>query len=121
MGRIKHNVLRTRCSLIFLIAPIPSWLSTSNRIVGGVEALSPIPWQVFLTIPMPIGTGTCGGTILNKDTILSARHCVEYNGTTMTNGLKITAGLWKRSSTSEAQVNLETLNLMLSALSKSVG
>ena len=89
-----------------LIAPIPSWLSTSNRIVGGADALGPIPWQVWMTIPLPGGYLTsCGGTILNKDTILSARHCVEHDGTTMTQGLKVYAGLWKKSSFGATQVN----------------
>ena len=69
-------------------ATIPSWMnkllprsSRSNqgteRIIGGKEAESPIPWQVQFK---PIGERPetfCGGTILDKYTILSAAHCVS--------------------------------------------
>ena len=48
-------------------AKIPYWMSHS-RIVGGKEALQPIPWQVR------VGT-RCGGTILDEYTILTAAHC----------------------------------------------
>ena len=69
-------------------ATIPSWMnkllprsSRSNqgteRIIGGKEAESPIPWQVQFK---PIGERPetfCGGTILDKYTILSAAHCIS--------------------------------------------
>ena len=42
-------------------------LNFNLRIVGGLEAKSPIPWQVLV--------GGCGGTILDEYTILSAAHC----------------------------------------------
>ena len=41
---------------------------SNSRIVGGKEALRPIPWQVRVG-------GRCGGTILDKYTILTAAHC----------------------------------------------
>ena len=45
-----------------------------QRIVGGVPAESPIPWQVFININDML---VCGGTILDDVTILSAAHCFE--------------------------------------------
>ena len=45
---------------------------TSDRIVGGQSAPSPIPWQVCVRA----ATGHfCGGTILDAKTIMSAAHC----------------------------------------------
>ena len=39
----------------------------SNRIVGGSQAPSMIPWQVYIW--------GCGGTILDECTILTAASC----------------------------------------------
>ena len=47
------------------LAKIPGFMN--NRIVGGEQAPSMIPWQVYIF--------GCGGTILDKCTILSAAHC----------------------------------------------
>ena len=44
----------------------------SDRIVGGQDAKSPIPWQAWL--------GGCGATILDAKTLLSAAHCFVPNG-----------------------------------------
>ena len=43
-----------------------------QRIVQGVTAVSPIPWQAFVLID---NSFRCGGTILDSSTILSAAHC----------------------------------------------
>ena len=55
---------------------------TQSRIVGGDIAPDTIPWQVHVhfsprnrCVPKN-GTCTCGGTILNENTILSAAHCL---------------------------------------------
>ena len=58
------------------LAKIPGFMN--NRIVGGEQAPSMIPWQVYIF--------GCGGTILDKCTILSAAHC-EFQA-----GGKIRAG-----------------------------
>ena len=56
------------------VASVPSWMdSDNNRIVGGKNAPSPIPWQV--SIGNADSGHWCGGTILDEETILSAAHC----------------------------------------------
>ena len=63
-------------------ARIPQWMiRTQSRIVGGDTAPDIIPWQVHVhysprnrCFPNS-GTCSCGGTILNENTILSAAHC----------------------------------------------
>jgi secreted trypsin-like serine protease len=63
-------------------ARIPQWMKrTQSRIVGGDTAPDIIPWQVHVhysprnrCFPNS-GTCSCGGTILNENTILSAAHC----------------------------------------------
>ena len=48
----------------------------ANKIVGGIDAESPVPWQAYL--------GGCGATILDAKTLLSAAHCFQ-EGSTWTN------------------------------------
>ena len=55
----------------YFIADIPWFMKNADRIVGGQEAPSPIPWQVYK------GAG-CSGTILDSTTVLSAAHCPYY-------------------------------------------
>ena len=49
-------------------------MNSKNRIYGGLEADSPIPWQVQMKTTKTREVD-CGGTILNRDTILTAAHC----------------------------------------------
>ena len=55
---------------------IPLWMKNAinfnGKIVGGLIATSPIPWQVQMLNNNKI---FCGGTILDEYTILSAAHC----------------------------------------------
>jgi secreted trypsin-like serine protease len=59
-------------------------------IVGGQEApISQFPWQVYVAGRHPEGdemvdVTSCGGSILNATTILTAAHCVDHEGTTTT-------------------------------------
>ena len=46
------------------------------RIIHGNRAKAPIPWQVSLQTSVG-GFHFCGGTILDKTTILSAAHCFQ--------------------------------------------
>jgi trypsin len=60
---------------------IPTWIKNAingnGKIVGGLIAPSPIPWQVQVRVSFnSLGTNSfCGGTILDEETILSAAHC----------------------------------------------
>ena len=47
---------------------MPDFMQNADRIVGGEDAQSMIPWQVWFS-------GGCGGTILDSCTILTAAHC----------------------------------------------
>ena len=70
-----------------------------DKIVGGVTAASPIPWQVSVRRGK---RHFCGGTILNEWTILSAAHCfyAGYKG-----NYSILAGVVDRAQDESAQVN----------------
>lgn len=49
----------------------------SSRIVGGkVTSIQNWPWQVGLQSPHD-GSIFCGGSLLNKEWVLTAAHCVE--------------------------------------------
>ena len=54
----------------------------NTRIINGVDAISPIPWQVRIDMSFNSinSTAICGGTILNEETILSAAHCFSKEG-----------------------------------------
>jgi hypothetical protein len=51
---------------------MPSYMISSDRVVGGADTPSPIPWQVS------VRSGSfhfCGATILDASTLLCAAHC----------------------------------------------
>ena len=50
----------------------PPFTNHQTRIVGGVAAIAPIPWQAFVVVD---NMYSCGGTILDNLTILCAAHC----------------------------------------------
>jgi secreted trypsin-like serine protease len=54
------------------------------QIINGKESsISEFPWQVFVLVNEGPGKyGSCGGSILNATTILTAAHCVTEEGTT---------------------------------------
>jgi len=63
---------------LFFSANLPSFMLNADRIVGGQDATSEIPWQVSVRAGMNTnlqGGHWCGGTILDAKTILSAAHC----------------------------------------------
>jgi len=64
---------------------IPSWINFNGKIVGGLTAQLPIPWQVQVRVSAnSLGAnkgGFCGGTILDEETILSAAHCFIHKST----------------------------------------
>jgi hypothetical protein len=53
------------------------------QIINGQESsISQFPWQVFVLAEEGEGaTGSCGGSILNATTILTAAHCVNHEET----------------------------------------
>ena len=61
-------------------------MQSDNRIVGGLEAPSMIPWQVSVSHDKLVKYGICGGTILDECTILSAAHCEIKAGRTIRAG-----------------------------------
>merc|ERR1711971_517060 len=75
-----------------ICANMPAFMLNSDRIVGGVDAPSMIPWQVSVRS----GTFTfCGATILDASTILCAAHCFYQSSAS---GKSIRAGSTQKSS-----------------------
>ena len=68
---------------LLISAALPSFMSANlDRIVGGQAATAPIPWQVSLRQCNQGFCHSCGGTVLDAKTILTAAHC------------KVTVGSW---------------------------
>ena len=61
-------------------------MNNTDRIVGGTDAPSMIPWQVFVIT----GGYVCGGSIIDAYTILSAAHCFQQGQSV--NTISIRAG-----------------------------
>ncbi|CAB4059914.1 unnamed protein product [Lepeophtheirus salmonis] len=53
-------------------------VATSDRIINGIEA-SPnqFPWAVFIKIHIGHQIGTCTGSVISKNFILTAAHCLQ--------------------------------------------
>ena len=83
---------------MYFAASLPSWMHSDDKIVGGVDAPSPIPWQVSLRYCSSGSCHFCGGTILDENTVLSAAHC--FTKCQSMNGYSIMAGATNRHSTS---------------------
>jgi len=61
-----------------LVAKLYNGRRSSGRIVGGDEATpGQFPYQVALMIESSQGTFFCGGSLLNKDTVMTAAHCTD--------------------------------------------
>ena len=59
-------------------ASLPDFMTGKLRIVAGHIAPKPIPWIVSLWTPdYPEQHSFCTGTILDKLTILTAKHCIK--------------------------------------------
>ena len=71
---------------------MPSYMISSDRVVGGADTPSPIPWQVS------VRSGSfhfCGATILDASTLLCAAHCFAQSSAS---GKSIRAGSIQKSS-----------------------
>ena len=78
---------------------IPKFMNDeSSRIYHGNTAPSPIPWQVQMEVN---GGFSCGGTILDSKTILTASHCILGIDP---NVVRVSAGLTHRTNLTGAQV-----------------
>jgi trypsin len=49
---------------------------------GRQSSISEFPWQVWILLTSAEGESSCGGSILNATTILTAAHCTDHEGTT---------------------------------------
>ena len=84
---------------LFFSANLPSFMLNADRIVGGQDATSEIPWQVSVRAGINTnlqGGHWCGGTILDAKTILSAGHC--FTKEQSVDSLSIRAGSLKKDS-----------------------
>jgi len=76
------------------IAPLYA-TSNSAYIVGGTEALkNRYPWQVRIQTCYGRSCYSCGGSIINKEYILTAAHCIKSNdyGFAQENGVNVIVG-----------------------------
>lgn len=76
-------------------------MKKGTRIVNGEKAPRPIPWQIYFYGKPPSDQDTyssprCGGTIIDRKTILSAAHCIGYWHSDMKLPLLIIAGSTSR-------------------------
>jgi len=77
---------------------------TGDRIVGGEDATSSIPWQVSVRNGQSGGGHFCGGTILDETTIMCAAHC--FNCGQSMSGKYITAGVVNRNDDSGQTIEI---------------
>ncbi|KAG8450159.1 hypothetical protein GDO86_002694, partial [Hymenochirus boettgeri] len=81
------NVVSLRCINCGLSSKVES------RIVGGAPASSgDWPWQVLVVFQTGRGIGVCGGSIINKNWILTAAHCV-YGLTSIPSAFRVFVGI----------------------------
>lgn len=69
-------------------------MTSADRIVGGENAPTPIPWQVSVRQGTGGGGHFCGGTILDATTVMCAAHCFS-TGQSMS-GYYVMAGATSR-------------------------
>ena len=83
----------------------------NSRIVGGtIVTPNEFPWQVMLDITFSNGKGLCGGSIIMRQYVLTAAHCVTNdNGTAiLASRIKVYAGAHNRRQLSNPPVQSRT-------------
>ncbi|XP_077091500.1 chymotrypsinogen A-like [Siphateles boraxobius] len=88
-GTILLNIAGSLCQLdVCGQAPL------NNKIVGGEDAKAGFwPWQVSIHT-RPFGSHFCGGSLINKDWVLSAAHCFQDYGAS---DIVMYFGRWRQS------------------------
>uniref|UniRef100_A0A672LH33 Zgc:123295 n=1 Tax=Sinocyclocheilus grahami TaxID=75366 RepID=A0A672LH33_SINGR len=80
--KVLHVILTdSRGNLAFYLSSVCGRAPLNNRIVGGENATAgDWPWQVSIHLTFQdIDFGHfCGGTLINKDWVLSAAHCFQW-------------------------------------------
>ena len=89
----------------FVIADFPFHIYESwSRVYDGQEANAVIPYQVRMIVgngDKNRGPWLCGGTIISRKHVLTARHCIEE---AKAKYIKLTAGRFNRLDNSSEQV-----------------
>ena len=90
------------CTIPEFMKDKPKFLKDENsRIYHGNTAPSPIPWQVQMEVNVLLWVFSCGGTILDSKTILTAAHCIYNKDPSV---IRVSAGLTDRTNLTGAQV-----------------
>lgn len=78
--------------IIFIWYPFHAYSDESRpsaKIIGGITTTeNEIPWQAYLNITFPDGSGgestfVCGGVVISPDAVLTAAHCVRNGSDTV--------------------------------------
>jgi secreted trypsin-like serine protease len=80
----------------------PPYASVTPRIVGGTEVPNgKYPFMAFIEIKLSDGSiASCGGSLIDRDSVLTAAHCIPANST----GALLTVGATDRTPGNQGQI-----------------